>query len=79
MKRELLWSGAAPWVSTPSVYLMTLHVTRYPRPSPSEFAYCKYWKWEQTGNEITQELQDRLEVSALSFLLGSGGGGGKKN
>ena len=40
-KRELLWSGTAPPLCQPSVYLLSLHVTGYPRPSPSIFAHCK--------------------------------------
>ena len=38
----------------PSVYLMSLHMTKSPRPSPSVFTYCKRsntGKREQPGNE----------------------------
>ena len=35
----------------PSVYLISLHVTRSPRPSPAVEA-MKYWRWEWPGNEV---------------------------
>ena len=33
--------GLTPPVCLPFVHLMSLHVTRSPRPSPAVFAYCK--------------------------------------
>jgi len=47
-------SGTVPHVS-PTVYLMSAHITKSPRPSPSIFAYCKaikHWRWEWPQNEL---------------------------
>jgi len=58
-KRELLLLGTSP-VCLPSVYLMSLHVTKSPRPSPSIFTY---WKRSNTGGG--NSLGTRLYISCI--------------
>ena len=53
-KRELLWLGISP-VCLPSVCLMSLHMTKSPRPSLSIFTY---WERSNTwgGNTAKKDL-----------------------
>ena len=63
------YSQALPPVCLPSVYLTLPHMTRSPRPSPSAFAYCKYWRWERTRMRLSLTHDDTIADDMDSTLL----------
>ena len=52
---------------TPSVYLMSSHVTRPPRPSPSIFAHCKYGG-EGGGNGLRTRLTQHCRYGCMHCI-----------
>ena len=60
IKWEILWL-ATP-LSLPSVYLMSPHITKSPRPSSSVFAYCRR-STTGDGNGLRTRLHNLLACS----------------
>jgi len=60
-----------PPVYLPSAYLMSLHVTRSPRPSPFHSCVLQAinpWRWEWLGNELLALLRNIASLTVVGKL-----------